>query len=78
MRGVVVLGGLGFFGRTAAARKLSGNEIDVLRSVGGLTASPLRKDQQLRLSPEFSTPLAAAEEQVNGVWIRHVTFDNPN
>jgi serine/threonine-protein kinase len=64
------------FGRTPA-RKLSGDEIGVLRSVGGLTASPARKDQQLRLLPQFTTPLAAAEEQVRGVWIRHVTFDNP-
>lgn len=65
------------FGRTAA-RKLSGDEIGVLRSVGGLTASPARRDQQLRLAPEFATPLAAAEERAHGVWIRHVTFDNPN
>ena len=49
----------------------------VLRGVDGLTASPARKDQQLRLLPQFATPLAAAEEQVRGVWIRHVTFDNP-
>jgi eukaryotic-like serine/threonine-protein kinase len=64
------------FDRTPA-RKLSGDEIGVLRSVGGLTASPARKDQQLRLLPQFATPLAEAEEQVRGVWIRHVTFDNP-
>jgi serine/threonine protein kinase len=64
------------FGRTPA-RKLSQDEIGVLRSVGGLTASPARKDQQLRLLPQFATPLAEAEEQVRGVWIRHATFDNP-
>ena len=64
------------FDRTPA-RKLSEDEIGVLRSVGGLMASPARKDQQLRLLPQFATPLAAAEEQVRGVWIRHVTFDNP-
>ena len=64
------------FGRTPA-RKLSEDEIGVLRSVGGLTASPARKDQQLRLLPQFATPLADAEEQVRGVWIRQVIFDNP-
>ena len=64
------------FDRTPA-RKLSEDEIGVLRSVGGLTASPARKDQQLRLLPQFATPLADAEEQVRGVWIRQVIFDNP-
>jgi serine/threonine protein kinase len=59
------------------ARKLSTDEIGILRSVGGLTSSPARVDRQLRFLPEFSTPLAAAEERVRGVWIRHVTFDNP-
>jgi hypothetical protein len=60
-----------------AARKLSGDELGVLRSVGGLKTSPLSKDRQLRLLPEFSTPLAAAEEKVKGVWIRQAIFDNP-
>jgi serine/threonine-protein kinase len=64
------------FGKPAA-QKLSGDEILTLRSAGGLTTSPARKDQQLRLSPEFATPLAAVEERVRGVWIRHATFDNP-
>lgn len=64
------------FGKPAA-QKLSGDEIGKLRSAGGLTASPARKDQQLRLSPEFATPLAAVEERVRGIWIRHATFDNP-
>jgi serine/threonine protein kinase len=64
------------FGGTPA-RKLSGEEMGVLRSVGGLTPSPARKDQQLRLLPQFATPLAADEEHVRGVWIRHATFDNP-
>ena len=64
------------FDRTPA-RKLSEDEIGVLRSVGGLMASPARKDQQLRLLPQFATPLADAEEQVRGVWIRQVIFDNP-
>jgi len=65
------------FGKTPA-RKLSEEEIGVLRSVSGLVASPARSDQQLRLLPQFATPLAAAEERVSGVWIRHVTFENPN
>jgi len=49
----------------------------MLRSVGGLTESPARIDQQLRLMPEFSTPLAEGEEAGEGVWIRHTTFVNP-
>ncbi len=57
--------------------KLSPDEIGVLRSVGGLTASPARGDRQLRLMPQFSTPLAGAEERVSGVWMRHATFENP-
>jgi hypothetical protein len=64
------------FGKSPA-RKLSGEQIGVLRSVGGLTTSPTRKDQQLRLLPQFSTPLAAVEERVRGVWIRQAVFDNP-
>jgi hypothetical protein len=49
----------------------------MLRSVGGLTESPARIDQQLRLMPEFSTPLTEGEEAGEGVWIRHATFVNP-
>ncbi len=60
------------------ARKLSQEEIGVFRSVGGLTTSPARKDQQLRMLPEFSTPLAPSEERVRGVWIRQVIFENPD
>ena len=51
--------------------------VGLLRSVGGLAPSPLRRDLQLRLLPEFSTPLSAAEERVRGVWIRQATFENP-
>jgi len=57
--------------------KLSPEGVGLLRSVGGLTQSPYRGDRQLRLLPEFSTPLASAEELVTGVWIRHATFENP-
>jgi hypothetical protein len=59
------------------AIKLSPDGVSRLRSVGGLTPSPYRGDRQLRLLPEFSTPLASAEERVTGVWIRHATFENP-
>jgi serine/threonine-protein kinase len=78
------------FGKEVISRKLSAAELDVirnlagpsvqparLRSVGGLTPSPLQNDRQLRLLKEFSTPLAAAEEGVRGVWIRQATFANP-
>ena len=63
------------FGKPAI--KLSPEGVGLLRSVGGLTPSPYRSDRQLRLLPEFSTPLASAEERVTGVWIRHATFENP-
>jgi hypothetical protein len=59
------------------ARRLSTDELGVLRSVGGLTTSPTKGDRQLRMQPEFSTPLAGSEELVRGVWIRHATFENP-
>ena len=59
------------------AMKLSAEGVGLLRSVGGLTTSPARPNLQLRLLPEFSTPLVAVEERVRGVWIRQATFENP-
>ena len=59
------------------ARKMSLEDLGVLRSVGGLTASPTASDRQLRFDPQFATPLAGVEERVRGVWIRRATFENP-
>ena len=63
------------FGKPAV--KLSNEGVGLLRSVGGLAASPARGDRQLRMLPEFSTPLAPSEERVRGVWIRQAMFENP-
>ena len=57
--------------------RLSTEALALLRSVGGLTPSPAKVDRQLRLMPEFSTPLTEGEEPGQGVWIRHATFVNP-
>ena len=65
------------FGRVPQNARLSSEGIGMLRSVGGLTESPAKIDQQLRLMPEFSTPLTEGEEAGEGVWIRHATFVNP-
>jgi serine/threonine protein kinase len=64
------------FGRTPQNARLSIEAIGLLRSVGGLTASPAQVDRQLRLMPEFSTPLTESEEPGQGVWIRHAEFVN--
>lgn len=80
------------FGALEISRRLSNEELDVikslgkmssdadfknqLRGIGGLTASPATADRQLRLLPEFSTPLSGGEEHVQGVWIRQATFGN--
>jgi serine/threonine protein kinase len=64
------------FGRPVAKARLSTEALGVLRSVGGLTASPAKVDRQLRFMPEFSTPLSDSEEPGQGVWIRHATFMN--
>jgi hypothetical protein len=69
------------FGRVAQNAKLSIEGIGLLRtlrSVGGLTTSPAQVDRQLRLMPEFSTPLTDSEETSQGVWIRHAMFVNPD
>jgi eukaryotic-like serine/threonine-protein kinase len=66
------------FGRATENAKLSVEAIGVLRGVGGLTVSPAQVDRQLRLMPEFSTPLTESEEPGQGVWIRHATFVNPD
>jgi serine/threonine-protein kinase len=63
------------FGKPAV--KLSNEGVGLLRSVGGLAASPARGNRQLRMLPEFSTPLAPSEERVRGVWIRQAMFENP-
>jgi len=66
------------FGRATQNARLSSVGISLLRSVGGLTASPANIDRQLRLMPEFSTPLTEGEEASQGVWIRHASFVNPD
>jgi hypothetical protein len=66
------------FGRVLQNARLSSDAILRLRSVGGLTSSPVQTDQQLRLMPAFSTPLTDNEETVQGVWIRHASFMNPD
>lgn len=65
------------FGRPVLAEPLSPEGRSVLRSVGGLAASSIPVDQQLRLLPEFSKPLGTGEEVADGIWIRQVTFENP-
>jgi eukaryotic-like serine/threonine-protein kinase len=64
-------------GRPPELARLSNDAILTLRSVGGLIPSPAKVDRQLRLLPEFSTPLTEGEEPGQGVWIRHATFVNP-
>jgi serine/threonine protein kinase len=66
------------FGRAPQNARLSIPGITLLRSIGGLTASPANTDRQLRLMPEFSTPLTEGEEASQGVWIRHASFVNPD
>jgi hypothetical protein len=58
--------------------RLSNETKTVLRGVGGLTSTPVQLDQQLRLTPEFATPLTGSEEAVQGVWIRQLTLENPS
>jgi serine/threonine-protein kinase len=65
-------------GKPTYNARLSSEAVGVLRSVGGLTPSPLKVDRQLRMMPEFSTPLTEGEESGSGVWIRHATFVNPD
>jgi hypothetical protein len=64
-------------GRPLESARLSTEALLVLRSIGGLTVSPAKVDRQLRLMPEFNTPLLAGEEPGQGVWIRHAMFANP-
>jgi len=65
------------FGRPVQNARLSPEFLGALRSVGGLTTSPVKIDRQLRLVPEFSTPLTSGEETVQGRWVRHAVFENP-
>jgi serine/threonine-protein kinase len=63
-------------------RPLPPESIERLRAVGGLTAAggPTPDASKLagaRLSRLFTTPLTNAREQVRGLWVRQITFDNP-
>jgi eukaryotic-like serine/threonine-protein kinase len=64
------------FGKPPRNAKLTTETREILRGVGGLTASPVKADRQLRLLPEFSKTLPADEETIRGVWIRQATFPN--
>jgi hypothetical protein len=44
-----------------------------LRSVGGLVAGPRSSD---RLSARYTTPLLDAPEDVQGAWVRQISFEN--
>ena len=64
-------------GRPVRSHRLPGSASSLLRSVGGLVATPASEDRRLRDDPTFATPLTDREEVVQGVWIRRVTLDNP-
>jgi eukaryotic-like serine/threonine-protein kinase len=64
-------------GRPVRSHRLPGPAASLLRSVGGLVATPASADRRLRDDPTFATPLTDGEETVQGVWIRRLTLDNP-
>ncbi|HZI79472.1 MAG TPA: protein kinase, partial [Vicinamibacterales bacterium] len=64
-------------GRPVRNHRLPGSAASLLRSVGGLVAAPAATDRRLRDDPTFATPLTDGEEEVQGVWIRRLTLDNP-
>jgi serine/threonine protein kinase len=60
--------------------RLSGDNLGVLRSVGGLAIPPestASSSQQLHVEPSFAVTLSGQEETTRGVWIRQATVDNP-
>jgi eukaryotic-like serine/threonine-protein kinase len=58
--------------------RLTPDNLDVLRSVGGLALAPPSRDAQLRMTTGFGNPLTGRDETVSGVWIRQATMENPN
>jgi hypothetical protein len=61
----------------ATSHQLSAAGIGALRGVGGLTTTPIRADQELRETPEFSTKLSPTEEVARGLWVRQISLENP-
>ena len=63
--------------RRIAGARLSEASLGELRGLGGLAAvQPAPGAQKGRLS-QIAERLSAASEQVSGVWVRQVTFENP-
>ena len=52
--------------------------IEVLRGVGGLTATAAPAEAAaIRNIPAFATPLSTDAETASGLWVRQVAFENP-
>ncbi len=64
-------------GKPVLYHRLSREAVGALRGVGGLSSTPARTDQPLRLTKEFAAPLTATEEVVRGVWVRQISLENP-
>ena len=57
------------------AAPLPADAAGVLRGVGGLSTSP--RSSGTRLTEQYTTPLPAAAETANGLWVRQITLENP-
>jgi serine/threonine protein kinase len=64
-------------GRPVTYPKLSGDNLAVLRGVGGLAQKRPSPDNTGRLSSQFAAPLPSDEETARGVWVRQLTLENP-
>ena len=58
--------------------RLSNEAVGVLRGIGGLAAAPSVAGQAPRLTGQFPTPLSSGAETARGLWVRQITFENPN
>ena len=58
--------------------RLTPDNRNVLRSVGGLALATPSRDAQLRMTTGFGNPLTGRDETVSGVWIRQATMENPH
>jgi hypothetical protein len=64
-------------GRPVNYQRVSGQTLQMLRGIGGLTSTGNRSGADTSLLKEFTIPLAPGEETVRGIWVRQLTLDNP-
>jgi hypothetical protein len=60
------------------AARMSSEDVGQLRSIGRIVPATPLESPEVRLSSQYNVPLPTTSETASGLWVRQVTFDNPD